>query len=124
METELSNKQIGDAGENIAVSFLKTHGYVILEQNWRYGQAEADIICRTQHELIFVEVKTRGTDKYGYPEQAVTKQKQRQYMRLAEGYIQKHKMSIDIRFDIISIVNKSPEPEVFHIKDAFFPYNL
>ena len=119
-----NNQALGKQGESLAVSFLERNGYTILETNWRYGQSEADIICKKNGELVFVEVKTRGTDKFGYPERAVTKQKQRQYQFLAEGYIQKHKLNMDVRFDIVSIVQQVPEPEVFHIKDAFYPTNF
>jgi putative endonuclease len=123
MENNLSTKQIGDAGENVAVKFLESHGYIILETNWRYGQAEVDIIAKDKTDLVFAEVKTRASNKYGEPEMAVTKVKQRQYQRLAEGYIQKYKLNMDVRFDIIAITNKIPEPEIYHIKDAFYPYN-
>jgi len=124
MDNAFLNVELGKKGESIAITFLESNGYVILEKNWRFGQAEADVICKKGKELIFVEVKTRGTDKFGYPEKAVTKQKQSQYRYLAEAYIQKNKINMDIRFDIIAIVTKVPEPEVVHIKDAFYPSNF
>ncbi len=122
--TTTNNQEVGKQGESLAVTFLEQNGYTILETNWRFGQSEADIICKKKGELVFVEVKTRGTDKFGYPERAVTKQKQRQYQFLAEGYIQKNKLTMDVRFDIISIVHHFPEPEIVHIKDAFYPTNF
>ncbi len=123
-EKKQENKVLGNTGEQIAVQFLQSHGYLILETNFRWGQAEADIVCKKGGELIFAEVKTRSSSKFGEPEMAVTKVKQQQYKRLAEGYLEKNRVTnMDIRFDIISIVMKQPEPEIFHIQDAFFPFN-
>lgn len=116
-----STKEIGNAGEDAALNYLKNLGYTILETNWRLGQNEVDIIAKDKSDLVFIEVKTRASNKYGEPELAVNKAKQRTYMFLAEGYIAKFKISSDIRFDIIAIVNKMPEPEIHHIKDAFYP---
>ena len=117
------NREIGMAGENAAAEFLKAKGYIILETNWRYGQNEVDIIAKDKTDLVFVEVKTRSSSKFGEPEMAVNKTKQKMYQRLATGYIEKNHINMDVRFDIIAIVNKVPEPEIFHIKDAFDPYN-
>ncbi len=117
------NREIGAAGENAAVDYLKTKGFIILETNWRFGQNEVDIIAKDKTDLVFVEVKTRSSNKFGEPEMAVNKTKQKMYQRLATGYIEKHHINMDVRFDIIAIVNKIPEPEIFHIKDAFYPYN-
>ena len=74
--------------------------------------------------LIFIEVKTRSTAKYGYPERAVNKAKQQQYIRVAKGYIEKEKWKLDVRFDVISIIKLGEQRfELEHIKDAFFPYS-
>jgi putative endonuclease len=118
-----NNKETGAQGENLAVDYLRNNGYVILDTNWRYGQNEIDIIAKHLTDLVFVEVKTRASNKYGEPEVAVTKAKQRTYQRLAEAYITIKKISMDIRFDIIAIVNKPGNTEIFHIKDAFYPMN-
>ncbi len=118
-----TNREIGAAGEDAAVQYLKSKGFVILETNWRFGQAEVDIIAKDKTDLVFVEVKTRSSNKFGEPEMAVNKAKQRMYQRLATGYIEKKNLNMDVRFDIIAIVNKILEPEIFHIKDAFYPYN-
>ncbi len=58
-------------GENAAAEFLKKKGYVILERNFRKGYGEIDIIAVKKGTLVFVEVKTRSSDKFGTPLDAI-----------------------------------------------------
>jgi putative endonuclease len=64
-------KQIGQLGEDKAVQFLKVKGYSILHRNYRTRFGELDIVCQDQHSLVFIEVKTRTSIKFGYPEEAI-----------------------------------------------------
>jgi putative endonuclease len=79
-----------------------------------------DIIARDKDELVIVEVKTRSTDAFGDPEEAVTPQKARRLIRAAEAYVLKHNLDIDTRFDIISILVKNGKRTIRHITDAFY----
>ncbi len=115
------NKQKGDFGEQHARAYLQSCGYEILAVNWRYKHLEADIIMRDQKVLVFVEVKTRSSLRFGYPEEAVSYSKQRNLIRLANIYLRKYGHSGDIRFDIVSVVSEQ-EVKIEHIKDAFWPY--
>lgn len=66
--------------------------------------------------IVFVEVKTRANEKYGSPLEAVTKAKQKRYVRAAKSYIvQKQKVNLDIRFDVIEVL----DGKMTHIKSAF-----
>lgn len=120
MKTE---KQIkGKLGENLAVDYLLSKGYVLLERNWTFGHLEVDIIATTAEFLVIVEVKTRKSNTFGEPEDFVTLQKQRNLIRAAAAYIQKFGINKEVRFDILSVIIKEGrEGEVHHIPDAFQP---
>jgi len=118
------HNEVGVKGEIIALEYLEWKGYVIQEINWRFKHSEIDIIAKYNHTLIFVEVKTRSTNYFGEPEAAVDKDKQKKMAEAATEYIEKSNLDIDIRFDVISIVLTDNRPEIHHIQDAFFPYDL
>ncbi|TXK37186.1 YraN family protein [Pontibacter qinzhouensis] len=108
----------GQAGEASAVRYLQEMGYQICCRNFRYKRAEVDVIAQKDGLLVFVEVKTRASDKFGFPEEAVGARKEALLLAAAEEYIYQTNWQHDIRFDIISIT-LAPTPTVHHIKDAF-----
>lgn len=111
---------LGSTGEELTAAFLLTKGYTILARNFRFKKAEIDIIASLNNNLIFVEVKTRSTNKYGYPEEFVSKRKQELFLEAAEEYIFRHDWQHDIRFDIISVsVSSNGKFSFHHIEDAF-----
>lgn len=113
--------QIGRNGEIIAVKFLTDNGYKICHTNWRSGKKEIDIIAEIDNLVVFVEVKTRSNFTFGYPEEAVTQQKQSLLKSAAQDYYEQCKLDRLIRFDIISILIKPNQNfEILHIKDAFY----
>ena len=65
------HNNLGRLGENIAKDFLKQKGFIIIALNWRHLHYEIDIIARHQNILVFVEVKTRSTFKYGFPDESI-----------------------------------------------------
>jgi putative endonuclease len=112
---------LGKEGEAIAKKYLIRKGFKVLHTNWKHEDDEVDIIGMDGEELVFVEVKTRSTDYYGYPEEDVNKQKERYLIRAAEAYIEKHNLDVDSRFDIVSVILNHVKREIFHIEDAFYP---
>ncbi len=115
-----SNKAFGDIGEDIAESFLISTGHKILERNFKCKQGEIDIIAKIDSIIVFIEVKTRSTINFGYPEEAVTLTKQRHISKVANYYIHKNKLSkLSYRADIVAIVTNNSTPEINHIIDAF-----
>lgn len=114
------NNSTGKTGEQIAVNFLKTKGYEIIETNKRFGRAEIDIIAKNNDEYVFVEVKTRKNDLYGFPEEFVTDKKIEMMAKAAEMFSEQNQLT-EIRFDIISIIFSKKEFEIKHIEDAFIP---
>jgi putative endonuclease len=111
----------GTKGEELATSFLKNAGYIILETNWRYKNLEADIIAMKNGVMVVAEVKTRTSNFFGEPETFVTKQKQGNLRSAANAYIVQKQLDMEVRFDVISVLmGKSEEPaQVNHIEDAF-----
>ena len=110
----------GAAGERIAAHYLEQKGYIILTRNYRYKKAEVDIIARKENRLVFVEVKTRRAQNFGYPEESVTAKKESLFLQAAEEYIFQINWLDDIRFDIISItISADNAPQIHHIEDAF-----
>jgi putative endonuclease len=110
----------GKEGEEIAVRFLREKGYGIIQQNYIFGHGEIDIIARDGDMLVFVEVKSRASDEYGPPEDAVTQRKAGLVRRTAEGYLFTRKLDeIACRFDVIAIDRKGGRTEIRHLIDAF-----
>ena len=119
MATQRNNHLVtGQHGEASAAAFLLEQGYTLLQQNYRAGRAEIDIIAQKDGLLVFVEVKTRASDRFGFPETAVGARKEALLLAAAERYIHDTGWQQDIRFDIIAITLGTP-PVVHHIPDAF-----
>jgi putative endonuclease len=116
------HNELGRKGENMAIVFLQTAGYIVLQRNWRSGRAELDIIAMDNKTMVFIEVKTRSDDIFERPEDAVTPQKQSLITRAAMAYMRVSGHDWTIRFDIISVILRGGKPsQIDHIKDAFFP---
>lgn len=114
------HNDLGHTGEELAVEHLRSQGYEILEQNWRFSRAEIDIICKKEAVLIFVEVKAKSYDFYGAPEASVNEKKELMIIDAANRYMEQVDHNWEIRFDIISILmGKKGKYELKHFKDAF-----
>lgn len=86
----MNRSELGRLGEDFAAGLLQAEGYRILERNFRCNLGEVDIIAEKDGEIAFVEVKTRRSVRFGYPSEAVTREKQRRIRRSAEYYMQNH----------------------------------
>lgn len=114
-------KKIGKKGEIIAREYLKVRNYSILACNYRAERKEIDIIATKNNLLIFIEVKTRSSHYFGFPEEAVTPAKQENIKEVAMHYLDEHPEYEKIRFDIISItLKRQQKPEIMHFEDAFY----
>ena len=117
---------IGILGEEEAAKILKKKGFKILEQNWRMGHLELDLIAADRKMIVFAEVKARTTT-YGQilPEEYVDENKKRRMIAAGNAYIKQHKTDKTPRFDIIGIVVDAETNEIVywnHIENAFAPY--
>jgi len=117
---DMSKISTGKDGEQIAAAYLKKNGYCICETNFRCPLGEIDIIAREKKEIVFIEVKTRKSNKLGYPEQAVGAKKQAKLSQLALWYLQKNKLAdANARFDVVAITLHPEGNEIRLIKNAF-----
>lgn len=116
------HNRLGKEGEKKAEEYLLTRGYVIRDVNWKSGKLELDIVAHKDNTLVFVEVKTRGSRKYEWPEEAVDERKIRNLVDAADAYIHFFNLPFDVRFDVIAIVRESDGCfSIDHIEDAFYP---
>jgi putative endonuclease len=116
------HNETGRLGEQLAVQYLRDKGYTILETNWRSGKAEVDIIAKIKEILVFVEVKTRSSVQFGFPEEYVCAKKEKLLFRAAGNYMELVHHEWEIRFDIVSVVLVDlTSPEIVHFVDTFFP---
>jgi putative endonuclease len=123
-EDHRTSRQItGAGGEKAAAKYLRRHGYKILLRNFRSGKAEVDIVARDKDWLVFVEVKTRETEEFGAPSEAVDREKQRNLSRGALDYLRLlGNPKIHFRFDVVEVVQlkgaRRPE-DIRLIQNAF-----
>ena len=116
----MSNIDKGKEGENRATALLKEAGFEIIERNYHYGHGEIDIIAKDGEFLVFVEVKTRTSDTFGSPLYAVTRGKQKQIARVAQGYLYEKKIeNVPCRFDVIGVEFIGGQARLEHIPNAF-----
>ena len=114
----------GKKGEEAARRHLEEQGFAIMETNWRRGKYEVDIIAYKEGLIVFAEVKTRSNVDYGQPEEFVTRDKQRAYIRMANAYVIKHQREEEVRFDIISVVASAEGHSIEHVENAFSAVEL
>ncbi len=113
--------ELGKEGEKVAKEYLITGGYRILETNWKNKGNEIDIIARKKNVIAIVEVKSRSSTIFKQAYEAVDRNKQRIIIRVAESYIFKNRLDVEVRFDIITVVFDNQKHQVNHIKNAFYP---
>lgn len=110
----------GEEGERVAADHLVQKGFTILERNYRYKRSEIDLIVRRDNWLVFVEVKTRTSDAYGYPEEFVDFKKKQKIFEGADYYMYITDWSGNVRYDIVAVNLVDGEPVIHHIEDAFY----
>lgn len=112
----MNNRTIGAAGEDLACRYLEKNGYKILERNKHYSRfCEIDIIAQIKDKVVFVEVKTRKTNLYGTPFEAVTKTKYDNICKGVQYYLAENKVK-KYQIDVIGITLK-PEIKIEHLKN-------
>src|ERR1700744_5115022 len=114
-------QKTGTEGETEATEYLRSIGYEILERNWKHSTQEIDIIAKDKLFIVVAEVKTRSSIAFGEPEAFVNRQKQRNLIKAANAYLEKKKLLLEIRFDILSVMKTGDTYKVSHIKNAFYP---
>ena len=111
----------GKLGEDEAQNYLIKHGYKIVERNYKLKYGEVDIIALKNKVIIFVEVKTRLSDLFGAPAEAVDIKKQQKIIKVAKQYLlRKNIYDCPCRFDIVEVYLKDGRCKINHIEDAFW----
>ncbi|MCQ2387352.1 MAG: YraN family protein [Clostridia bacterium] len=115
-QSDFHKKLLGKVGEKLAKKYLEKNGYKIISTNFKTKIGEIDIIAKIDEIIVFVEVKTRVNDDYGFPSEAVNKDKIRKYNLVATEFLQKNNfLDQECRFDVIEVENK----KINHIINAF-----
>ena len=118
---ELTPYMLGKSGEEAAFRYLKKKNYKIVAKGFRLFRGEIDIIAYDHKTLVFIEVKTRRSQNFGFPEESVTPSKRQQIRKIAQGFLTINKIrEVECRFDVISLIKKEKnEYSLRHIKNAF-----
>jgi putative endonuclease len=96
--------EVGRWGERRARLHLERAGLAILDSNWRSPEGEIDLVAADGATLVFVEVKTRRSLRFGRPEESLTRRKRRRLQRTALAYLQAHdRLDAAWRIDLVSI---------------------
>ena len=112
----MNNRKIGNAGEDLACRYLEKQGFKILERNKHYSRfCEIDIIAEFKNTIVFVEVKTRKSNDFGTPFEAISKTKYDNIKKGVQYYLSENKVK-NYRIDAIGITLK-PEIKIEHLKN-------
>lgn len=110
-EPRFDSARLGRNGEDRALGWYLEHGYQLIERNWRCSAGEIDLILADGADVVFAEVKTRASTRYGTPFEAVDSRKQRRIRRLAVIWLSLNptKRRRGIRFDVVAVLGTKVE---------------
>jgi putative endonuclease len=112
--------RLGDAGERAAEDLLAAQGYRIVARKHRCRRGEVDLVAERGELLVFVEVRTRATAKFGDPEETIGLAKQRRIAQAARDFLARWRGAPrGARFDVIAVVDHPEGPRLKHIPGAF-----
>lgn len=115
----MDRRSLGKFGEQIAADYLKNQGYEILSKNFRTRYGEIDIVARDNRTLVFVEVKSRGSVKFGTPEESIFRDKQNKLRLMVAYFLLKNKLQHEPhRIDAIGIIFKDNKAKLRHHKNV------
>ena len=116
-----NNIKTGKEGEQLAATFLQNLGYTLLDLNWRHHHWELDIVATLGSTLHFVEVKTRNSLLFGYPEEHISAKKMKHLKNAACHYHYLHPQYKNIQFDVIAInFVTGKDPAIYFMEDIYF----
>ena len=112
--------RLGRSGEDLAAAYYRRRGYAVLDRNYRCRGGEIDVVLRRGKVLVFCEVKTRSSDRFGTPAEAVHPLKQDRIRRAAAQWmVARRPGRVEVRFDVFSVIVRAGRIEVGCIPDAF-----
>ncbi|MEP9381132.1 YraN family protein [Nocardioides sp. KR10-350] len=103
--TALQKQALGRYGETVAERHLVDQGMLVLDRNWRCDEGEIDLVLRDGDVLVVCEVKTRSSDQFGSPHEAVDDAKVERLRRLADRWKTERSLTNvpDVRFDLVAV---------------------
>ncbi|WP_405379872.1 YraN family protein [Maribacter sp. LLG6340-A2] len=116
------HNEFGKEGEQIAVDYLTQKGYHIVYRNYRYLQAEIDIIAKKEDDLAIIEVRSRRSDYIESIAETVTPKKIKLLVMAANHYVTDNDLDVNVRFDIITILKNKKRFELEHLEAAFYHF--
>jgi putative endonuclease len=106
-------RRLGAYGEQLAARYLSDRGLTVVDRNWRCAHGEIDLVARDGDCLVFCEVKTRTSERFGGPVEAVHGVKLARLRRLAAAWLQSHDLRVGrVRIDVIGILRPACGPAV------------
>jgi len=113
-------QRLGARGERTACDYLQKKGYEILKRNYRYKHKEIDLIARDRKTVVFIEVKTGRSKKFGEPLQKVGLSKRKRLVEVAQNFMQENDLAgFDFRFDVVGIDLENDKEKIVHLPGAF-----
>lgn len=112
------HQRLGAAGERAVADWYRRRGYRELARNWRCREGELDLVLYRRGVVVFCEVKTRSSRRFGHPVEAVTATKQERIRRLAMAFLAEHGTgtahpgldgAADLRFDVAAVEGRAVE---------------
>jgi putative endonuclease len=106
----MARRALGIAGEDAAAAWYEANGYEVVARNWQCRDGELDLVVRRNRTIVFCEVKTRTTDVFGSPAEAVNHLKRQRLRVLAARWLEDFPIRMrEIRFDVVSVIGDSVE---------------
>jgi len=113
--------ETGRRGEDVALAWLESRGFRLLDRNWRSGHKELDLVMDSGPRVHFVEVKTLTPPLLVQPFEKVDAAKQARLAAAARHYIAARHVGKEVQFDVVSVVLDGDSEEVEYIPEAFYP---
>lgn len=115
-----ARQAFGELGERIAERWLKRQGWRVVQRRFRSGHRDIDLVVEREGTVVFVEVKARRGREFGDPVEAVNWSKQKQLVRSASVWIDRHGRAAEsYRFDVVGVLVEGERVRVRHVPNAF-----
>ena len=116
-----ARRALGARGEDLTAERYVADGYEVLARNWRCRQGELDLVVQRDRVLVFCEVKTRRSDRFGSPLEAITREKRQRIRVLAGRWLDEHKpVVLEVRFDVACVTFAAAGRAVVDVMEAAF----
>ncbi len=120
--TATSTRTLGHTAETLACDYLQQQGLELVMRNYTCKMGELDLIMRDTQHIVFVEVRSRQASHHGSPLDTITATKQRRLVRTAEHYLQRHRIDMPCRIDVIGITYAAERVHIDWVPNAVQAY--